>query len=67
MKGIISWFNKSKGYGMIHAPGCDPFFVHWAQCKEVKGDPKEGDLVEFKVKFLKQGDEAINVKRRTAK
>jgi CspA family cold shock protein len=62
-RGIVKWFNGSKGFGFI-APdgGGDDLFVHYS---EIKADGyatlDEGQAVEFEVGEGKKGPCAVNV------
>lgn len=61
-RGIIKFFNESKGYGFIESEQEDNIFVHHSAIK--KGGYKtlqEGQEVWFDVKRGRRGLEAINV------
>jgi CspA family cold shock protein len=61
-KGIVKWFNASKGYGFIARQGKGDVFVHF---KAILGDGykslNEGDHVEFNVEEGKKGLQAADV------
>ena len=60
-KGIVKWFNDSKGFGFISSEGSD-YFVHF---KEIQGDGfkslKESDKVTFEPGNSPKGPVAKNV------
>lgn len=68
MKGIVKWFDSSKGYGFINTEdGTKEYFVHWKsivtespnQLKTlVMEEPVEFDLME-----TDRGIQAINIIR----
>ena len=63
-KGIVKWFNDSKGYGFICPDsGGDDLFVHHT---EIQADGfkslKEGQAVEYEIGEGKKGPCATNVK-----
>ncbi len=62
-KGVVSWFNVTKGYGFIRPEGGGKdVFVHY---KEIKADGfrvlSEGDKVEYTIAQNDKGPQAINV------
>jgi CspA family cold shock protein len=60
-KGIVKWFNDSKGFGFIESQGKD-YFVHY---KEINSDGfkslKEKDVVTFDAATAIKGPVAKNV------
>jgi len=63
-KGVVKWFNESKGFGFItRDPGTD-IFVHYSS---IQGDGfkslAEGDAVSFDTEQGPKGLKAINVVR----
>jgi cold shock CspA family protein len=59
-KGVVSFFNESKGYGFIKdSDSGQSVFVHVNNALE---EIKEGNLVSFDVEKGKQGPAAANVK-----
>lgn len=59
-KGIVSFFNESKGYGFIKdSETKESVFVHANNLLE---DIKEGNIVSFEVEMGKKGPNAIQVK-----
>jgi cold shock CspA family protein len=59
-KGVVSFFNDSKGYGFIKdSDSGQSVFVHINNTLE---EIKEGNLVSFEVEKGKQGPAAVNVK-----
>lgn len=62
-KGVVKWFNESKGYGFI-APddGGKDVFVHFSA---IQGDGyktlKEGQVVQFNIDQGLKGPQATNV------
>ena len=64
MRGIVKWFNNSKGFGFIGRDDGPDVFVHYSS---VVGDGyrtlKEGDVVEFDIGIGPKGPQAMEVKR----
>ena len=62
-KGVVKWFNSSKGYGFIKPEGEDKdIFVHFsAISKEGYKSLNEGDIVEFDVTNGPKGLQAVDV------
>jgi cold shock protein len=63
-KGIVKWFNESKGYGFIQQEngGQDVFVHHSGITGNGFRSLAEGDNVEFEVEQGKKGPAAVNVK-----
>jgi len=60
-KGIVSFFNDSKGYGFIKDMETkESVFVH---INNVTGEIKEGNLVSFEIEKGPKGNTAVNVKQ----
>ena len=63
-KGIIKWFNSSKGFGFISREEGDDVFVHY---KAIVGDGfkslDEGQEVEFEIEQSPKGLQAVNVQK----
>ena len=63
-KGIVKWFDNSKGFGFISREGGRDVFVHHTA---ILGDGykslNEGQEVEFEVTKGPKGDQAANVKK----
>ena len=61
-KGIVKWFNESKGYGFIQRASGEDVFVHFSA---IQGDGyrtlQEGAEVEFDVESGPKGLQAANV------
>ena len=61
-KGIVIWFNSSKGFGFITVAGKPDVFVHF---NAIIGDGykalDEGDSVEFEIEDGPKGLQAANV------
>ena len=61
-KGIVKWFNESKGYGFIQRSSGEDVFVHFSA---IQGDGyrtlQEGAEVEFDVESGPKGLQATNV------
>jgi len=66
-RGIVKWFNASKGYGFIQRASGEDVFVHFSAIQEegYKSLP-EGAEVEFEVAKGPKGFQAQNVVRVTA-
>jgi cold shock protein len=59
-KGIVKFFNESKGFGFIKEDGSQKdYFVHSSGLKDVI---KENDKVTFDLEMGKKGLNAVNVK-----
>ncbi|HBG08216.1 MAG: cold-shock protein [Geobacteraceae bacterium GWC2_58_44] len=63
-KGVVKWFNDSKGFGFIEQDNGDDVFVHFSA---IQGDGfkslAEGDAVTFDVQKGPKGLQAANVTR----
>jgi len=61
-KGVVKWFNESKGYGFIKQENGNDVFVHHSG---IKGDGfkslTEGESVTFDVEEGQKGPAAVNV------
>ena len=63
-KGIVKWFNDSKGYGFISQQDGDDIFVHFsAIAGEGFRTLAEGEEVEFDIRETERGLQAANVVR----
>lgn len=61
-RGVVKWFDTSKGYGFIEREGADDVFIHYSAIKE-EGfkDLEEGQVVEFEVSDSDRGPQAENL------
>jgi len=62
MKGIIKWYNHSKGFGFISGDDGKDVFVHRTIVPEGI-ILYEGDKVEYQVKETDRGPNAIDIKK----
>lgn len=64
MRGIVKWFNNSKGYGFIGRDDGPDLFVHFSA---IEGDGyrtlQGGDTVEFEISTGPKGPQAVNVRK----
>ena len=61
-KGVVKWFNNSKGYGFITPESGNDVFVHYSAIQdEGYKTLEEGQQVEFEIKQGPKGEEAANV------
>ena len=64
MKGQVSWYSDSKGYGFLKCEANDTVFVHYSA---IIGDGfktlAEGQTVEFELVDGPKGPQACNVKK----
>ncbi len=61
-KGIVKWFNNSKGYGFIGRDDAPDVFVHFSAIQsDGYKQLKEGDAVEFDIVQGSKGPQADNV------
>ena len=62
MKGIVKWYNASKGYGFLLGEDGKEVFVH-RSALPMDASLNEGDAVEFEVETSDRGPQAKNVKK----
>lgn len=64
MKGVVKWFNDSKGYGFITQEDGSEVFVHYSSIMtDGYKTLNEGDEVEFETLQGPKGLQAANVTR----
>ena len=62
VKGIVKWFNNSKGYGFITPENGKDVFVHHSAIQgEGYKSLTEGQQVEFEITQGPKGEQATNV------
>lgn len=62
MKGTVTWFNDSKGYGFIRPSSGDDVFVHHSSIvADGYRTLNEGDRVEFELHETDRGTQAAHV------
>jgi len=64
-KGIVKWFNGSKGFGFISRESGDDVFVHYSAIEDNGGyrSLDEGESVEFEVTTGPKGLQAKSVRK----
>jgi CspA family cold shock protein len=63
-RGVVKWFNESKGYGFIQREGGSDVFVHFSGIEgEGYKTLEEGQEVEFETTEAPKGTQATNVVR----
>jgi CspA family cold shock protein len=64
-KGIVKWFNGSKGFGFISREAGDDVFVHYSAIEDNGGyrSLDEGETVEFEVTTGPKGLQATSVRK----
>ena len=61
-KGVVKWFNESKGYGFIEQEDGADVFVHFSALQQEGFKTlTEGEEVEFDVTEGEKGPQAANV------
>ena len=64
MRGIVKWFNNSKGYGFIGRDDGPDLFVHFSAIEgEGYRTLQDGDTVEFEISTGPKGPQAMNVRK----
>lgn len=64
-KGVVKWFNGSKGYGFISRENGEDVFVHYTAIEDSGGyrTLEEGQEVEFEVTEGAKGMQATSVRK----
>jgi CspA family cold shock protein len=64
-KGVVKWFNGSKGYGFISREDGDDVFVHFSAIEDNGGyrTLEDGQQVEFEVTDGPKGLQAASVRK----
>ncbi len=64
-KGVVKWFNGSKGFGFISREDGEDVFVHYSAIEDSGGyrTLDEGQAVEFEVTQGPKGLQATNVRK----
>ncbi|MFZ0391085.1 MAG: cold-shock protein [Calditrichia bacterium] len=63
VKGVVKWFNNTKGFGFISNESGEDFFVHYSSIRDTGGfrSLEEGQEVEFTVAEGPKGLQAQDV------
>lgn len=62
LKGIVTWFNDSKGYGFIETPEVKQIFCHYSAIEEGTFKTlEEGQEVSFELIEGPKGPQAMNI------
>jgi cold shock protein len=61
-RGIIKWFNRSKGYGFITVTDGTEIFVHKNGLEEGQSLPRTGQLVQFAIASGPRGAQAAGLR-----
>lgn len=64
IKGVVKWYNDTKGFGFIKTEEGTDVFVHRSGIVNSFNGLNEGQEVEFEVKDGDKGKMAFNVKQR---
>ncbi|PLW94069.1 MAG: cold-shock protein [Marinilabiliales bacterium] len=62
-KGVVKWYNDTKGFGFIKTEEGNDVFVHRSGLINPFNGLKEGQEVEFEIKEDEKGQKAFNVKQ----
>jgi len=64
LKGIVNWFNPTKGYGFIEREDKEKdVFVHSSAAQAASLQLNEGDELTFEVENGEKGPSAVNLQK----
>lgn len=64
-RGVVKWFDETKGYGYIESENGEEIFIHFSNIAQEKGFKSltPGEIVEYEAILGEKGPKAIYVKQ----